>query len=84
MVLSRTLRKFQVRDGIKTLIESEPHEKTCHIHLCVCLFAYIQIPSSERQAKDRIGDNRNTNRKTGDKISLVCFKLLPSKFHTST
>jgi hypothetical protein len=51
MVLSRRLRKFQVSDSIKALIESESHEKTRQIHLCVYLFAYIKIPSSERQAK---------------------------------
>ena len=51
MVLSRTLRKLQVSDSIKTLIESEPHKKTCQIHLCVYLFAYIKIPSSGRHNK---------------------------------
>jgi hypothetical protein len=55
MVVSRTLKKFQVSDSIQKLIESEPHEKTCHIHLCVYLFAYIKIPSSGRQAN---GQNR--------------------------
>jgi hypothetical protein len=51
MVLSRTPKKFQVSESIKTLIESEPHEKVYQNHLCVYLFAYIKIPSSERQAK---------------------------------
>ena len=50
MVQSRTLRKVQLSDSIKTLIESEPLKKTCQIHLCVYLFAYIKVVSSGRRA----------------------------------